>query len=200
MKVELRDSTVSTDSAMDAEPNPPSLHTSECVIQDSWDGAIETTLALIYPTALNKEARTTVLHEAMDNGLCVLAAKAEHITLEQAREFLFEKQDEAGFDDICHDLSSGVLFAVCLQGPCAVKHWQYLIRELARVHTTADSLHMPLGAHLNDVTPLLHASASRLHAERELAVFFDFQVAIEAITSPSCKRVTCPLVTGNSIG
>ena len=93
--------------------------------RETVNEALESTLALIYPAALSEVS--SVIQEAVEAGLVVLAVKTLHISMGQAREFHFERSDEPDFEELCSRLSSGPLHAACFQGPDAIQRWQLLI-------------------------------------------------------------------------
>ena len=128
------------------------------------DGPLERSLALLLPAVV--EGGVDAVIQAIERaGMRVVVDKYVSLTSKEARQLLWEHSDIPAFDRALLSMIERPCRALVISGPSAISTWRQLLAfETARRGQSQASAHLPL---------LFHGSASRIHAEREIAFFFD---------------------------
>jgi nucleoside-diphosphate kinase len=82
--------------------------------------ALERTLSIIKPDAVEKNCIGTILARFEQAGLKIIAAKMMKITLEEAQRFYGVHRGKHFYDTLCSFMSSGRVLAMVLEGENAI--------------------------------------------------------------------------------
>lgn len=132
--------------------------------------AIETTLSIIKPDAVAKNAIGAIYDRFEKAGLKIVAAKMLHLSLEQASEFYAIHKERGFFKDLVTFMSSGPVMVQALRGENAVlKH-----REIMGATNPADAAPGTIRADFAESIDknAVHGSDAVETAAVEIAYFF----------------------------
>src|SRR6478609_5493863 len=82
--------------------------------------AVERTLSIIKPNAIQKNVIGEVISRFETKGLKIAAAKFIHLSREKAEGFYIEHKDRPFFQSLVHFMTSGPVLLMCLEGENAV--------------------------------------------------------------------------------
>jgi nucleoside-diphosphate kinase len=133
--------------------------------------AIERTLSIIKPDAVNKNVIGEIMSRFEANGLRVLSAKMIRLSKAEAQEFYAIHKERPFFDDLVNFMISGPVMVLALQGENAV----LLNRELMGATNPKDAAPGTIRADFADSIDAnaVHGSDSLENAEIELKFFFN---------------------------
>ena len=133
--------------------------------------AVERTLSIIKPNAINKNVIGEIISRFESKGLRIGAAKFTQLSREKAEGFYIEHKDRPFFQSLVHFMTSGPVMLMCLEGENAVA----LNREIMGATDPAKAAPGTLRKDFADSIEAnaAHGSDSPKSAERELAYFFD---------------------------
>lgn len=131
---------------------------------------IQTTLSIIKPDAVAKNAIGAIYDRFEKAGLKIVAAKMLHLSLEQASEFYAIHKERGFFKDLVTFMSSGPVMVQALRGENAVlKH-----REIMGATNPADAAPGTIRADFAESIDknAVHGSDAAETAAVEIAYFF----------------------------
>ena len=133
--------------------------------------AIERTLSIVKPDAVEKNIIGKVISRFEKAGLKIVAAKMMHLTEEKARGFYAEHEGRPFFAGLVEFMTSGPVVVQVLEGENAIA----LNRELMGATNPAEAAEGTLRKDFADSVGRNadHGSDSPASAEREITYFFD---------------------------
>lgn len=133
--------------------------------------AIERTLSIVKPNAVQKNAVGEIISRFESRGLRIAAAKFTRLSREKAEGFYIEHKDRPFFQGLIHFMTSGPVLLMCLEGESAVN----LNREIMGATDPAKAATGTIRKDFADniEANAVHGSDSLKSADRELAYFFD---------------------------
>ena len=133
--------------------------------------AIERTLSIVKPDAVEKNIIGKVISRFEKAGLKIVAAKMMHLTEEKARGFYAEHEGRPFFAGLVEFMTSGPVVVQVLEGENAIA----LNRELMGATNPAEAAEGTLRKDFADSVGrnAVHGSDSPASAEREITYFFD---------------------------
>ena len=144
--------------------------------------AVERTLSIIKPDAVEKNATGAILAAIQAKGLRVIGLKMIHLTEQQARGFYAVHKARPFYADLVRFMTSGPVVVCALEGENAIARWRELMGP-------TDSTKAPKGTirgdHGTDVERnASHGSDAPETARLEVAYFFnatEIQAPVEAL-------------------
>ncbi|ABD80692.1 nucleoside-diphosphate kinase [Saccharophagus degradans] len=133
--------------------------------------AIERTLSIVKPDAVEKNIIGKVISRFEKAGLKIVAAKMMHLTEEKARGFYAEHEGRPFFAGLVEFMTSGPVVVQVLEGENAIA----LNRELMGATNPAEAAEGTLRKDFADSVGrnAVYGSDSPASAEREINYFFD---------------------------
>jgi nucleoside-diphosphate kinase len=133
--------------------------------------AIERTLSIIKPNAVNKNVMGQIITRFELRGLRIAAARFTRLSKEKAEGFYIEHREKPFFNSLVNFMTSGPVMLMCLEGENAIM----LNREIMGPTDPAKAGEGTLRKDFADSMEAnaVHGSDSPKSAERELAYFFD---------------------------
>ncbi|MBK1703036.1 nucleoside-diphosphate kinase [Halochromatium glycolicum] len=132
--------------------------------------AEQTTLSIIKPNAVAKNAIGAICNRFEQAGLRIVAARMLHMSLEQASAFYAEHQGKPFFDELVGFMTSGPVLVMVLEGEDAIAK----NRELMGATNPAKAEPGTIRADFADsfTENAVHGSDAPETAEREIGFFF----------------------------
>ena len=132
--------------------------------------AVERTLSIIKPNAIQKNVIGNIFSRFEANGLNIVALKMTRLTRQQAEDFYQEHSTKPFFQNLCTFMSSGSISVQVLEGENAI----LLNREIMGATNPANATRGTIRADYGDSVDenAVHGSDSPTSAQRELAFFF----------------------------
>ena len=132
--------------------------------------AVETTLVMIKPNAVRKNAIGSIVKVFEEAGLAVVGARLEHLSRERCEQFYAEHDGKPFFDGLISFMSSGPAVLLALAGDNAID----LARELMGDTNPEKAAPGTIRADFADTMTenAVHGSDSPASAERELRFHF----------------------------
>lgn len=132
--------------------------------------AVERTLSIIKPNAIQKSVIGNIFSRFEANGLRIVALKMIHLTRRQAEDFYQEHSAKPFFDNLCSFMSSGPICVQVLEGENAI----LLNREIMGATNPANADQGTIRADFGDSLDenAVHGSDSPSSAQREVEFFF----------------------------
>ncbi len=133
--------------------------------------ALEQTLSIIKPNAVNKNVMGEIISRFEQKGLRVAAAKLLRLSREKAEGFYIEHKERPFFSSLVQFMTSGPVLLMVLEGDNAIA----LNREIMGATDPAKADEGTLRKDFADSIEAnaVHGSDSVNSAEREVAYFFD---------------------------
>ncbi len=133
--------------------------------------AIETTLSIIKPNAIEKNVIGEIISRFEQKGLRVAASKFTRLSREKAEGFYIEHKEKSFFESLVHFMTSGPVLLMALEGENAV----LLNREIMGATNPEKADEGTIRKDFADSIEAnaVHGSDSTNSAEREVAYFFD---------------------------
>jgi nucleoside-diphosphate kinase len=132
--------------------------------------AIETTLNIIKPNAVRKNAIGKVIQTFESNGLEVVALRMETLTREKAEGFYAEHLGKPFFDGLIAFMTSGPAVAMALRGENAIARVRELMGNTNPEKAAPGTLRAELADNMTENA--VHGSDSPQSAAREVRFFF----------------------------
>lgn len=131
---------------------------------------MERTLVLIKPDGVERKLVGEIIKRYEQKGMCIVSMKSMLPTVEIAQEHYKEHVGKPFYDDLVKFTTSGMLIAMILEGPNAVK----CVRILNGATRYGDAVPGSIrGDFANaEMMNLVHASDSVESAEREISIWF----------------------------
>ena len=132
--------------------------------------AVEHTLSIIKPNAMQKNVIGNIFNRFEANNLSIVALKMIHLTRQQAEDFYQEHSTKPFFNNLCSFMSSGPICVQVLEGENAI----LLNREIMGATNPAEADLGTIRADFGDSLDAnaVHGSDSPDSARREVAFFF----------------------------
>ncbi|MDQ2994034.1 MAG: nucleoside-diphosphate kinase [Pseudomonadota bacterium] len=132
--------------------------------------AIERTLSIIKPDAVNKNVIGKIITRFEDNGLRVVAAKMQHLSRQQAEEFYAVHRARPFYGELVDFMISGPVFIQVLEGDDAITK----NRDLMGATNPAEAAPGTIRADFADSIDAnaVHGSDSAENAANEIKFFF----------------------------
>lgn len=131
---------------------------------------IETTLNIIKPNAVRKNAIGKVIQTFEDNGLAVVALRMETLTREKAERFYAEHVGKPFFEGLIEFMTSGPAVAIALRGENAIAKVREIMGNTNPEKAAPGTLRAELADNMTENA--VHGSDSPQSAAREVAFFF----------------------------
>lgn len=133
--------------------------------------AVEQTLAMIKPDAVQKGVIGEILNRIDGSSLKIVGIKMHHLTKAKAEGFYAVHKDKPFFASLVKFMSSGPSVAMVLEGDNAILRWRELMGATDPEKANADTLRHDFGANIENNA--VHGSDSAVNAAAEIAYFFD---------------------------
>src|SRR3954468_6488728 len=89
--------------------------------------AIERTLCIIKPDAVEKRKAGAILQHVLEEGFNVLAMRQQRLSQREAEGFYAVHRERPFFKDLCEFMTSGAVVLVALERDNAVAQWRKVI-------------------------------------------------------------------------
>ncbi len=132
--------------------------------------AIERTLCIIKPDAVEKRKSGAILQRILEEGFNVLGMRQAHLSLREAEGFYAVHRERPFFKDLCAFMSRGPVVVVALEREDAVAHWRKVIGATDPAKADAGTIRKLYGASLGENA--VHGSDSVDNGRIECAYYF----------------------------
>jgi nucleoside-diphosphate kinase len=132
--------------------------------------AIERTLCIIKPDAVEKRKSGAILQRVLEEGFNVLGLRQTHLSLREAEGFYAVHRERPFFKDLCAFMSRGPVVVVALEREDAVAHWRKVIGATDPAKADAGTIRKLYGASLGENA--VHGSDSVENGRIECAYYF----------------------------
>lgn len=132
--------------------------------------AIERTLCIIKPDAVEKRKSGAILQRVLEEGFNVLGLRQTHLSLREAEGFYAVHRERPFFKDLCAFMSRGPVVVVALEREDAVAHWRKVIGATDPAKADAGTIRKLFGASLGENA--VHGSDSVENGRIECAYYF----------------------------
>ena len=132
--------------------------------------AIERTLCIIKPDAVEKRKAGAILQRVLEEGFNVLGMRQAHLSLREAEGFYAVHRERPFFKDLCAFMSRGPVVVVALEREDAVAHWRKVIGATDPAKADAGTIRKLHGASLGENA--VHGSDSVDNGRIECAYYF----------------------------
>jgi len=133
--------------------------------------AIERTLSIIKPNAVNKNVIGQIITRFELRGLRVSSAKFVRLSREKAEGFYIEHRERPFFSSLVQFMTSGPVMLLCLEGENAILLNREIMGPTDPAKAAEGTIRKDFGDSLQ--ANAVHGSDSVKSAEREVAYFFD---------------------------
>jgi nucleoside-diphosphate kinase len=132
--------------------------------------AIQRTLCIIKPDAVEKGKAGAILQRVQEEGFKVRSLRQVHLSLRQAEGFYAVHRGRPFFDDLCTFMSRGPVVVAALEREEAVQHWRQVIGATDPAKAEAGSIRKLFGANVGENA--VHGSDSEQNGRIECGYFF----------------------------
>lgn len=132
--------------------------------------ALERTLILIKPDAVQRRLIGRVITRIEDKGLSIIGLKLLQVTPEISRLHYAEHVSKSFYPELESFITSGPLVALAIEGPEAITVMRTLMGKTNAREAAPGTIRGDLGA--SRQMNLIHGSDSPESAQRELAIYF----------------------------
>ncbi len=132
--------------------------------------AIQRTLSMIKPDAVEKNKAGAILAMFQDAGFVVRGMKPIHLTLKQAEGFYAEHKERGFFGELTQFMSRGPIVVLCLEREDAIAKYREVIGATDPAKAAEGTVRKLYGANVGENA--VHGSDSETSAAREIAYFF----------------------------
>ncbi len=133
--------------------------------------AVERTLAIIKPDAVERNLIGAIISEIEKAGLKIVAMKMLHLTKRQAEGFYYVHKDKPFFDSLTTYMSSGPIVVMVLEGEGAIGKWRELMGATNPENAAEGTIRKRYG--INVEKNSVHGSDSPESAKYEISYFFN---------------------------
>lgn len=132
--------------------------------------ALERTLFIVKPDAVNRNLIGSILAHVEQNGFRIVEARFGRLTREQAQEFYAEHAAKPFFGDLVDYMTSGPVMLTTLEAEGAIARLREVVGATDPAQAAPGTVRKLFGQskQMNSV----HASDSPASAEREVKLFF----------------------------
>lgn len=132
--------------------------------------AVQKTLCIIKPDAVEKSASGAILQRIQEEGFKILSLKQLHLTLNQAEGFYAVHRERPFFGELTQFMSRGPVVVVALERDDAVAHWRKVIGATDPAKADPGTIRKAFGANLGENA--VHGSDSPENGEIECSYYF----------------------------
>ncbi|MDP1828458.1 MAG: nucleoside-diphosphate kinase [Archangium sp.] len=132
--------------------------------------AIERTLSILKPDALEKGAIGKIISRFESNGLKPVAIRLQHLSQREAEGFYAVHKDRPFFKDLVSFMISGPVVLMCLEGENAMQANRDLMGATDPKKAAAGTIRADFARSIDANT--VHGSDSVENAKNEIAYFF----------------------------
>ena len=132
--------------------------------------AIQRTLCIIKPDAVEKGKAGAILSRVLEEGFKVRGLRQVHLSVRQAEGFYAVHHGRPFFDDLCAFMSRGPVVVAALEREDAVQHWRTVIGATDPAKAEAGTIRKLYGASVGENA--VHGSDSEQNGRLECAYFF----------------------------
>ncbi len=132
--------------------------------------AVERTLAIIKPDAVERNIIGEILKEVESSGLKIVAMKMIHLSKRQAEGFYYVHREKPFFGSLTDYMSSGPIVVMVLEGEGAIERWRKLMGATNPENAEEGTIRKRFG--LNVEKNSVHGSDSPDSARYEISYFF----------------------------
>ena len=132
--------------------------------------ALERTLVLLKPDAVQRRLSGRILVRLEDKGLKIVGLKLLQITPELAKQHYAEHVERPFYPDLEQFITSAPVVAVCVEGPSAIAVTRTLMGPTNGQTAPPGTIRGDFG--LSKSRNLIHGSDSPAAAEREIPLYF----------------------------
>ena len=132
--------------------------------------AIQRTLCIIKPDAVEKGKAGAILQRVKEEGFKIRGLRQLHLSLRQAEGFYAVHRGRPFFNDLCEFMSRGPVVVAALEREEAVQHWRQVIGATDPAKAEAGTIRKLYGAHVGENA--VHGSDSEQNGRLECAYFF----------------------------
>jgi nucleoside-diphosphate kinase len=144
--------------------------------------AVERTLSIIKPDAVEKNTVGAILKAIQDSGLRVVALKMVRLTEQQARGFYAVHKARPFYADLVKFMTSGPVVVSVLEGEGAIARWRELMGPTDSTKAPKGTIRGDFGTDVERNAS--HGSDAPETARLEIPYFFnasEIQAAVEAL-------------------
>jgi nucleoside-diphosphate kinase len=132
--------------------------------------AIERTLCIIKPDAVEKRKQGAIVQRLLDEGFAVLNLKQVRLTRAQAEGFYAVHKGKGFFDELCTFMTRGPVVVAALERENAVQHYRDVIGATDPAKAEAGTVRKLYGTNVGENA--VHGSDSVENGRIECAYFF----------------------------
>ncbi|MBM4361665.1 MAG: nucleoside-diphosphate kinase [Deltaproteobacteria bacterium] len=132
--------------------------------------AIERTLCIIKPDAVEKRVSGSILQRLLDEGFRIVAMRQTHLSRGTAEGFYAVHKARPFFDELCTFMTRGPVVVVALEREDAVAHYRKVIGATDPAKADAGTVRKLFGANVGENA--VHGSDSVENGRAETAYFF----------------------------
>ena len=133
--------------------------------------AVEKTLAMLKPDAVEKGVIGEILKYIEENNLKIVGLKMHHLTKERAEGFYAVHKDRPFFKDLVAFMTSGPSVAMVLEGTGAIAKWRDVMGATDPQKATENTIRADFGTNIE--RNAVHGSDAAETAKYEIAYFFE---------------------------
>ena len=144
--------------------------------------AVERTLSIIKPDAVEKNATGAILAAIQSKGLRIVALKMIRLTEQQARGFYAVHKEKPFFPDLVKFMTSGPVVVSVLEGEGAIARWRELMGPTDSTKAPKGTIRGDFGTDVERNAS--HGSDAPETAKVEIPYFFnasEIQAVVEAL-------------------
>ena len=132
---------------------------------------VESTLSIIKPDAISKNAIGKILDRFEKNGLKIIACKMLHLSKEQAEKFYYIHKDKPFYENLVNFMTSGPILVQVLQGEDAIKKNREIMGATNPEEAESGTIRKDFASSIDENA--VHGADSEENAEIEIKFFFD---------------------------
>jgi nucleoside-diphosphate kinase len=132
--------------------------------------AVERTLAIVKPNAVERNLAGAILRQIQEGGLRVLALRMLRLTEAQARAFYEVHRERPFYAPLVEFMTSGPVVAIALEGDNAIQRYRELMGATDPAKAAPGTIRALYGEDLR--RNAVHGSDGPATAAQELAFFF----------------------------
>lgn len=133
--------------------------------------AVERTLAMLKPDAIEKGVIGEILKHIEENNLKIVGLKMHHLTKERAEGFYAVHKDRPFFKDLVGFMTSGPSVALVLEGAGAIAKWRDVMGATDPQKAAEGTIRADFGTNIE--RNAVHGSDAPETAKYEIAYFFE---------------------------
>ncbi len=132
--------------------------------------AIERTLCIIKPDAVEKRKSGAILQHILEEGFKVLGLRQAQLSLREAQGFYAVHRERPFFKDLCEFMTRGPVVLIALERDDAVAHWRKVIGATDPAKAEPGTIRKLYGASLGENA--VHGSDSVENGRIECGYYF----------------------------